>query len=112
MLHVTIHDICVCTCYLRGRCCNAVPDKPIISDVVSGDSYMVVTWQMTSADDANPGHTFYIRYRHTGDHIMLQVSRYVTGGHILSHVVTFCHKWSHFVTGGHIMSQVISGVLG
>jgi len=51
----------------------AVPDKPIISDVISGDSYVLVAWQITSADDANPGHTFYIRYRLTGDHIMSQV---------------------------------------
>jgi len=49
---------------------NAVPDKPIVYDVVSGDSYVVMTWQVPSAAAAiyaNPGHTFFIQYRCTGD---------------------------------------------
>ena len=52
----------------------AVPDKPVISEVRSGDSYVVVAWQVTSAVNANPGHTFYVRYQHTGDLIDCRMS--------------------------------------
>jgi len=58
-----------------------VPDKPVITDVVSGDWYVVLTWQIESAVNANPGHTFYVRYRHTGDVItsLSQVLHFVSG---------------------------------
>ena len=76
MLNLTVVFKSWLLCYIWPRVyclcvyhCNAVPDKPIISDVVSGDSFIVVAWQVTSAVDANPGHTFFVRYRCSGAYL-------------------------------------------
>jgi len=47
--------------------CCAVPDKPLITEVTSGESFVIVSWRTTSVSAVNPGHTFYVRYRLTGD---------------------------------------------
>ena len=49
--------------------CCAVPDRPLIIDVISGTSFAIVSWQAASAPSvsANPGYMFYIKYRLSGD---------------------------------------------
>jgi len=42
----------------------------MISEVISGESYVVVAWHVMSDVNANPGHTFYLRYRHIGEMIL------------------------------------------
>ena len=69
--------------------CCAVPDKPLITGVISGENSVIVTWQKTSAlaVTANPGYVFYVKYHLTGDFLQLFI--------IL--VLLFLQLYGHFM---------------